>query len=222
MRYSFFFGAVLFLGCGGSEGSTVAAAAPDASPSSETPPPVTEADAAAPSDAGGPKPVDASSAPVDDRIDPIEVGHAWTYNVQVLGFYPSCDNGVQTATALETSEVDGKTAVHVQSLCKDAGTYTYSVDGDRVYSYFAGKWRISVDSPVSEGHNWTDGFRSYAWEAKGSVTTPAGTFANCWSAKVDASYDSYTVFCRGVGPVKWHYEDGYGNGYEAILTSKNF
>jgi hypothetical protein len=30
------------------------------------------------------------------------------------------------------------------------------------------------------------------------------------------------ILCRGVGPVKWHYEDGLGNGYEAVLTAKNF
>lgn len=23
------------------------------------------------------------------------------------------------------------------------------------------------------------------------------------------------------GPVKWHYEDGLGNGYEAVITAKN-
>ena len=35
-------------------------------------------------------------------------------------------------------------------------------------------------------------------------------------------YTSYTVFCRGVGPVEWHYEDGFGNGYEAVLKAKGF
>src|SRR6476620_8746446 len=103
MRYLLILASALFLGCGGSEASPVAPPAPDASssPAPDEGLPVTEADAAAPSDAGpSTKPVDASSAPTDDRIDPIELGHAWTYNVQVLGYYPTCDNGVQTATAL--------------------------------------------------------------------------------------------------------------------------
>jgi hypothetical protein len=158
----------------------------------------------------------------DNRIDPIEVGHAWTYNVTVLGFYPACSNGVFVSNALSTSTVDGKTAVAVQSLCENAGVYKYSVDGDRVYAYLNGSWKTSLDSPVAEGHTWSDGFRNYKWESKGSITTPAGTFSDCWSATTVASYTSYIVLCRGVGPVKWHFEDGLGNGYEAVLTAKNF
>ena len=158
----------------------------------------------------------------DTRIDPIEVGHAWTYNVTVFGFFPSCTNGVFTSNTLQSSTLDGKTALHVQSLCKDAGVFKYSVDGDRVYVYLNGSWKVSLDSPVLEGHTWSDGFRDYRWESKGSVTTPAGTFGDCWSATTVASYTSYIVLCRGVGPVKWHFEDGFGNGYEAIMTAKNF
>ena len=128
----------------------------------------------------------------------------------------------QTDSTLQSATVDGKTALSVQSLCQNAGVYKYSVDGDRVYAYLNGAWKVSLDSPVVEGHTWSDGFHNYKWESKGSVTTPAGTFADCWSATTVASYNSYILLCRGVGPVKWHYEDGLGNGYEAIMTSKNF
>lgn len=100
--------------------------------------------------------------------------------------------------------------------------YEYAVDGDRVWSYFAGKWRLSLEAPVREGYTWSDGFRSYSWVSVGTIRNAAGTFEDCWEARVDAWFDSYTVFCRGVGPVKWHYEDGFGNGYEAVLLSKNF
>lgn len=31
----------------------------------------------------------------DTRIDPIEVGRSWTYDVTVLGFYPACSNGLR-------------------------------------------------------------------------------------------------------------------------------
>jgi hypothetical protein len=158
----------------------------------------------------------------DTRIDPIEVGHAWTYNVTVLGFFPACSNGVFVSNTLATSTVDGKTALSVQSLCENAGVYKYSVDGDRVYAYLNGAWKTSLDSPVADGHTWSDGFLTYKWESKGSVTTPAGTFGDCWSATTVASYTSYIVLCRGVGPVKWHFEDGVGNGYEAVMTAKNF
>jgi hypothetical protein len=158
----------------------------------------------------------------DTRIDPIEVGHAWTYNVTVLGFFPACSNGVFVSNTLSTSTVDGKTALSVQSLCENAGVYKYSVDGDRVYAYLNGAWKTSLDAPVVDGHTWSDGFLDYKWESRGSVTTPAGTFADCWSATTVASYTSSIVLCRGVGPVNWHYEDGLGNGYEAIMTAKNF
>jgi hypothetical protein len=218
----------LFLAaCGGSDGGAlpgdpgagpnVAEGGTSAAPEGGTMPvPEAGADAAKPD--GG----DASISMKDTRIDPIEVGHAWTYNVTVLGFYPACTNGVFVSNTLQASTLDGKTALEVQSLCQNAGTYEYSVDGDRVYAHLNGAWKVSLDAPVVEGHTWSDGFRDYRWESKGSVVTPAGTFGDCWSATTVASFTSYIVLCRGVGPVKWHYEDGFGNGYEAILTSKSF
>lgn len=147
--------------------------------------------------------------------------HADRNDVTVLGFYPACATGTFVSTALGSAPKDGKTAITVQSLCKNAGTFDYAVEGDRVFSYVAG-WRLSLDAPVAEGHTWSDGLRTYKWESKGSVTVPAGTYADCWSATVVASYSSYTVFCRGIGPVKWHYEDGLGNGYEVNLKKVNF
>ena len=212
--------------CGGSDGSGVFATVPgtdggsdpDATPMDPFADGGTGTDSATPTD--GSTKLDGTAK--DNRIDPIEVGHTWTYNVTVLGFYPACSNGVFVSTALSQSTVDGKSAVSVQSLCENAGVYKYSVDGDRVYAYLNGSWKTSLDSPVVEGHTWSDGFRNYKWESRGSVTTPAGTFSDCWSATTVASYTSYIVLCRGVGPVKWHFEDGIGNGYEAILTAKNF
>lgn len=166
---------------------------------------------------------DAGDAQVkDNRIDPVELGRSWTYDVSVIGFFPACENGSHTATALSQSTIDGKTALRVSSFCPYAGAYEYSVDGDRVYSYLAGSWRTSIDSPVVAGHEWTDDFLTYRWESKGAVTTPAGTFSDCWSATTVAPYSSYIVLCRGVGPVKWHYDTGFGNGYDATLSAKNF
>jgi len=158
----------------------------------------------------------------DRRIDPIEVGHAWTYDVRVLGWYPACADGIHTATALEKVHVGGRDGIRVQSLCARAGTFVYAVDGDSVASWWGGAWRNSLDAPVRSGKVWSDDFAEYTWERVASIDTPAGKFRTCWSATKRASYDSYTIFCRGVGPVKWHYEDGWGNGYDAVLVSKNF
>jgi hypothetical protein len=158
----------------------------------------------------------------DRRLDPIEVGHAWTYDVKVLGFYPSCSEGIHTATTPSSAYVGGREGKRVQSLCEYAGEFTYAVDGDRVWSWYGGEWILSLDAPVRTGHRWSDGYFDYTWERLGDVSVPAGTFHACWSATKDAPYASYTVFCRGVGPVHWHYEDGFGNGYDAVLVSKSF
>jgi hypothetical protein len=214
---------VLLVGCGGSEGG-VGAPAADGGPvgvdDSGTVTPEGGADGAVAPIADGGDAGDAKAK--DNRIDPVELGRSWTYDVSVIGLFPACANGSFSATAVSQSTIDGKAALHVESFCKGAGAYDYSVDGDRVYSYLANSWRTSLDAPVAAGHEWTDGFLTYRWESKGSVTTPAGTFSECWSATTVASYSSYIVLCRGVGPVKWHYDTGFGNGYDAILTAKNF
>jgi hypothetical protein len=219
------FGAFVVAGCGGSA-ATIDDPSEDASPSpsgsaTSLPLPVAVdagADVATSvPDASGGK----DGAVADRRIDPIEVGRAWTYDVKVLGFYPLCEAGSHIATARSATSKDGKTAIDVTSLCKNAGAYEYAVEGDRVFTYLGG-WRLVLDAPVAEGHTWSDTLRNYVWESRGTQTVPAGTFGECWSATVVARYTSYTVFCRGVGPVKWHYEDGLGNGYEAVLTRKSF
>lgn len=212
--------AALLTACGGTSDPSVIAPIEGGPPED-----VPLEDAAAPRDAGA---VDAAPPPValpparDDRIDPIEVGRSWTYNVKVLGIYPACSSGVFTSTAVEQSVIEGKAAIHVQSLCEKAGVFKYSIDGDRVLSHFGGEWRVSLETPVAEGHEWSDGYRSYEWKSEGTFVSAAGTFKDCWSARVVAKFDSYTLFCRGVGPVKWHYEDGFGNGYEALLVAKSF
>jgi len=235
MRLFFGLSAVVLAGlvaCGGSSGSGDIGGTPAIGPDGSVDP---FADAGTATGDGGGAKTDGSTASdggkgdggadgsvKDTRIDPIDVGHAWTYNVTVLGYFPACSNGVFVSNTLSSEMLDGKTALAVQSLCENAGVFKYSVDGDRVYAYLNGGWKTSLDAPVADGHTWSDGFNDYKWESKGSVTTPAGTFGDCWSATTVASYTSYILLCRGVGPVKWHYEDGLGNGYEAILTAKNF
>ncbi len=157
-------------------------------------------------------------------IDPIEVGNSWTYDVTELGTYPRCPGGSHTSSVVTARELADKTALTVESLCQDLGPYDYAVDGDRVFTYdpIASAWTLALDAPVEEGHVWTASDHDFVWRAQGVVTVPAGTFSDCWAATELAEFESYTVFCRGVGPVHWHYEDGFGNGYDALLTAKNF
>lgn len=158
---------------------------------------------------------------VDNRIDPIEVGHAWTYDVQIFGVYPLCKAGSHTGQVLGQKEVGGKNAFQVQSLCPAAGVSSYHVDGDRVEVYVSGAWVLALDAPVQAGHSWSNGVATFTWEDAGTVTVPAGTFSDCWTAREDLAADSYTTFCRGVGPVIWHTIVA-GNGFDAQLTAKNF
>jgi hypothetical protein len=192
---------------GGGGGAPMLDASDDAAP-------VVPNDAGAGSDTGS----EGKDASVDNRIDPINLGGSWTYDVAIIGTYPICKSGRQTAAVLSQKNVSGKAAFQVQSFCPGAGTNSYFVDGDRVEIYYGVAWVLSLDAPVVQGHTWTDGLYTYVWNRVGSATVPAGTFTECWDAKLQGGVN-YTRFCRGVGPVQWHFVDTSGNGYDAVLTS---
>jgi hypothetical protein len=180
-------------------------------------------DASAKSDAGeASAPSDSGIASPGDAIDPIELGYAWTYDVTILGTYPLCKAGKSTGKVLGQKTVAGKNAFQVQSFCPGAGSSNYAVTGDKVEIEYQGAWILALDVPVEAGHTWTNGVTTYVWEDAGSVTVPAGTFTRCWNAKESAVPANVTTFCRGVGPVHWHYADAKGNGYDAVLTAKTF
>jgi hypothetical protein len=216
------------MGCGGSSaaevpGSSVPGTDPGTEPGAPTGPASSSTSSSGGTSSGSPTPTPTPPAqPKDRRIDPIEVGRAWTFEVKVLGIYPLCENGTFEANAVRAETVEGKQAIYVTSFCPSSPGFHYSVDGDNVWSHYLGEWISSLQAPVQKGHSWTDGYLDYEWESKGTVTVPAGTFDECWSATTIASYTSYILLCRGVGPVRWHYEDGWGNGYDATLVAKNF
>jgi hypothetical protein len=165
---------------------------------------------------------DAGLVPPGDAIDPIQLGYAWTYDVTILGSYPLCTAGKSTGKVIGPKTVAGKSAFQVQSFCPGAGSSNYAVDGDKVEIEYLGAWVLALDAPVEAGHTWSNGVTTYRWEDAGSVTVPAGTFTRCWTAKESGGSSNATTFCRGVGPVRWHYTDALGNGYDAVLTAKNF
>jgi hypothetical protein len=155
-------------------------------------------------------------------IDPIQLGYAWTYDVTILGTYAICKAGKSTGKVLGQKTVAGKSAFQVLSFCPGAGTSNYAVSGDKVEIEYQGAWILALDAPVEVGHTWSNGVTTYVWEDAGSVTVPAGTFTECWNAKESLVPANMTTFCRGVGPVHWHYADAKGNGYDAVLTAKSF
>ena len=157
-----------------------------------------------------------------EAIDPIAVGNAWTYDVEELGTFPLCPSGSHTAETLAEVELDGKTAYEVTSLCANAASSFYAVDGDVVQVNYQGTWVLALDAPVEEGHTWSNGVSTFTWHDEGTVTVAAGTFDDCWRATQNVSYEAYTIFCRGVGPVHWRSVDLTGNGFDAELTGVSF
>jgi hypothetical protein len=185
-------------------------------------------DGGSPADGGGaPEGGDGSGAGNEggssaQLIDPIAVGNSWTYDVEEVGTYPYCPSGSHTAVTLGESQLDGKTAYEVTSLCANAPSSFYAVDGDVVQVNYEGTWVLALDAPVEEGHTWSNGISTFTWHDEGTVTVGAGTFDDCWRATQNVDYEAYTIFCRGVGPVHWRSVDLTGNGFDATLTAKNF
>ncbi len=167
--------------------------------------------------------IDAGSKPLG-VIDPIAMGESWTYDVTVAGSFSECESGTFAASVSQTEALDGKTAFLISSFCPGIQSIWYAAAGDVVYAYDGEAWLLALDAPVQDGHTWSDGLETFVWKDVGSITVPAGTFSNCFEADVQDEATYYAVtFCRGAGPVKWHYRDTSGeNGYDAVLHSKNF
>jgi len=60
------------------------------------------------------------------------------------------------------------------------------------------------------------------WHRETSVTVPAGTFTDCWTANQQVSYAAYLTYCRGAGLVRSYSKDLAGDGWDAQLSSKSF
>jgi hypothetical protein len=202
------------IGCGGSDGFAGIGGAAGAAGSGAGGTGGSGGSAGSAGAAGGPS--------LDQQIDPIAVGRKWTYDVTIYGVYPLCQEGIHSGQVLSEKEVAGRHAHQIQSLCPAAGVSSYSVEGDRVWVYYGSAWVLALDAPVEEGHTWSNGASDFEWQSAGSVGVPAGTFDDCWTARELVAWESYTVFCRGVGPVRWHVKDASGNGFDAELVEKSF
>jgi hypothetical protein len=103
-------------------------------------------------------------------------------------------------------------------------TYFLSTVGMQVDIYDGAVWQLYLDPTPEKDKAWTSQGNTYVWEDAGTVTVPAGTFSDCWSARqTQIEGDSYTTYCRGVGPVRIYLAGGIvGSGYDAVLTKKNF
>jgi hypothetical protein len=171
---------------------------------------------------GGASSRGAASPPPADAIDPVAPHRAWTYDVSVFGPSSVCAPGRHDGKVTREDVVDGKHAYEVASFCPGMPSFFYAFDGDRVELDYKGQWVLALETPVQEGTTWSNGAGSFTWHDAGKVTVPAGTFSQCWKATENASFTAYTVFCRGVGAVRWYRKDDQGNGFDAQLVAKNF
>jgi hypothetical protein len=159
---------------------------------------------------------------------PLAVGNQWTYASTVLGTGTHCGQTL-TQTVTGANPTAGRPAFQVTTLCPPPtmiSTESYSVPtagGDEVDYDYQGAWTVAVDPTLVDGHSWpsTQGTTRTWQRVQGSVTVPAGTFADCWTAKSSQTGNVFNTYCRGVGLVISHFDDS-GNGAESRLTSKSF
>lgn len=128
-----------------------------------------------------------------------------------------------TVTGMVT--VEGRSAYQVTSLCGD--TVAISVEGNVVESKYQDyPWLRLLDEPVMDGHTWmtTNGAATFGmtYASVGSVTTPAGTFDDCWQVTQEVSYTQTWTYCSGVGQVASEMIDLAGGVIRYELTSKSF
>jgi hypothetical protein len=176
----------------------------------------TPADAPAQEDSGP------SGAP--QKLFPLAVGYRWTYDVQPVGAGSTCASGTTMQEVTGTRMVDGKQAFDLVSFCAAAGTSEVAPvgAGDEVDLDYQGTWLVMIDPTLVDGHSWPYFNSGYTWHKEASVTVPAGTFTDCWTAKQNVSYTATLTYCRGVGMVRSYSSDLNGSGWDAQLTGKSF
>jgi hypothetical protein len=55
---------------------------------------------------------------------------------------------------------------------------------------------------LQDGHSWSyGGYTTYTWQEQASVTVPAGTYTDCWTAVSSNTTFPTSTYCRGIGPV---------------------
>jgi hypothetical protein len=159
----------------------------------------------------------------DGKLFPIAVGYSWTYEVVNVGEGAICNPGQYSSTILSSAPLEGKEAFEVTSFCSGSlgNSQIAAGVGDEVFTYFNAAWVTAIDPILEEGHTWSFANTTLTWHEEGSVTVPAGTFTDCWTAQQSSPYMSFTTYCRGVGPVRSSATIS-SSGFDAKLASKSF
>ena len=153
---------------------------------------------------------------------PLAVGNTWTYNVATVGAGSTCSAGTYSQTVQSANSVGGRAAYQVTDFCTAlAGeTYDYSTPGgDEVDFYYGSDWLELIDPNLVAGETWTYANTSYTWKRETTVTVPAGSYDDCWTANQNVSYTAYSTYCRGAGLVHNYSADLTGAGWDAQLSA---
>jgi hypothetical protein len=150
---------------------------------------------------------------------PLVVGKVWSYKVTAIGNGGACGAGNSDQKITKEEMLDGKQAFTVTSWCAGAGDGKFAAGtGDEVFYRYNNMWQTILSGTVSDGAEWTFQGLKYKWKKEGTVTVTAGKFDDCWSAVRGDIATVYDTYCRGVGAVRHHNEQG-GNGFDAELTA---
>jgi hypothetical protein len=139
---------------------------------------------------------------------PIAVGDRWTYSD--TGNCP----GMSERAVVSANPVGGRPAFQLRGC--NGVIVDLSVPGGDEVDAFANAWLVLVDPILEDGHSWSYSSITYTWRREGTVTVPAGTYSDCWTAVASASSFPTNTYCRGVGPVH-----SVSDTAEQILTSTN-
>jgi hypothetical protein len=162
-----------------------------------------------------------SGSGASEPLFPLGTGDRWTYAVTAVGGGSICAPGMHEQHVVSANAVAGRPAFQLTSFCTGiAATYDYAPgSNDEVDFYYQGTWLVLVDPTLTEGHAWPYFNTSYHWHREASVTVPAGTYHDCWTAVQDVSYTAYLTYCRGAGLVRSYSSDLTGSGWDAQLAS---
>ena len=140
------------------------------------------------------------------------------------GTHTGTQGGTHEQHVVSANAVGARAAFQMTNFCSGvASTYDYApkMPGitDEIDFYYSGMWLTLVDPALTEGHMWPYFNTSYHWHRESSVTVPAGTYDDCWTAVQDVSYTASLTYCRGVGLVHSYSSDLAGSGWDAKLAS---
>jgi hypothetical protein len=156
-----------------------------------------------------------------NKLYPLAMGNSWTYDVAAVGAGSICAAGTHEQHVVSANMAGGRAAFQMTNFCSGvSATYDYAPGAnDEVDFYYQTSWLTLVDPMLTEGHMWPYFNTSYHWHRETSITVPAGTYSDCWTAVQDVSYSASLTYCRGVGLVRSYSSDLNGSGWDAKLSS---